>query len=105
MVGAVIVSVALVAVVIVRAGPVKSLLADNLDVAATQAAVQGVLTDSTTGYGLHDVKDVTCNTVAATNLVDRLGDLAGHIHGSPFFAAIRRLFSQGGQRISDLRSC
>ncbi|WP_142277979.1 DUF4333 domain-containing protein [Mycobacterium avium] len=60
-VGAVIVSVALVAVVIVRAGPVKSLLADNLDVAATQAAVQGVLTDSTTGYGLHDVKDVTCN--------------------------------------------
>lgn len=60
-VGAVIVPVALMAVVILRACPVKSLLADKLDVAATEAGVKSVLTDPTTGYGLHDVKDVTCN--------------------------------------------
>lgn len=59
--GAAIILIALVAVVIARPGPVKPVLADKLNIAAAQTAVQGVLTDPTAGYGLHDVNDVICN--------------------------------------------
>jgi hypothetical protein len=52
---------ALALLLVLVGGPLKSLTADKLDMTATQAGVRNVLTDPTSGYGLADVKDVTCN--------------------------------------------
>lgn len=52
---------ALAVVLVLRVGPMESLTADKLDITAAQAGVQSVLTDPTTGYGLAEVKGVTCN--------------------------------------------
>jgi hypothetical protein len=52
---------AMAVVLIVRAGPIKSLTADRLEITAAQAGVRNVLADPATGYGLAGVNDVTCN--------------------------------------------
>lgn len=46
---------------VTRAGPIKSLTADKLNIQAAQAGVLDVLTDPTAGYGLARVDDVICN--------------------------------------------
>jgi hypothetical protein len=58
--GAVVLS-AVAVVLVLRAGPIKSLTADKLDITAAQAGVRNVLADPATGYGLAGVNDVTCN--------------------------------------------
>ncbi|MFZ0906990.1 MAG: DUF4333 domain-containing protein [Mycobacterium sp.] len=52
---------AVAVLLVLRVGPIKSLTADKLNIAAAQAGVRNVLADPTTGYGLTTVKDVTCN--------------------------------------------
>lgn len=52
---------AVAVLLVLRAGPIKSLTADKLSITAAQAGVRNVLTDPTTGYGLAGVKDVSCN--------------------------------------------
>jgi Domain of unknown function (DUF4333) len=52
---------AVAVLLVLRVGPMKALTADKLNITAAQAGVHDVLADPTTGYGLADVKDVTCN--------------------------------------------
>ncbi|WP_156745562.1 DUF4333 domain-containing protein, partial [Mycobacterium sp. E1319] len=50
-----------VVVVIVGSGSLASITDDKLDITAAESGVLSVLTEPTTGYGLHDVQDVRCN--------------------------------------------